>query len=138
MESFLPTLFGNARQFFRCASLVVAIPLLAISMGSVSTGQEFGQPPQPDDKNLSEFFVVSVAVLLNEIKRHFDPPISLQPVEENVRAAVKQLNSFNREWRLIRQYELKRQPRLDVDHPQLASPDNGVYGGKYFPQTGDR
>ena len=140
MDSCLPTLFEGARSFVGRNCLVVAISMFAISMVSVSSvaGQEFGQPPQPDDKNLSEMFVDSVSVFLRQIEQQYDPPISLKPIEEHVHAAVQHLNSLHREWRLIRQYELKRQPRLGINHPQLASPDAGVYGGKYFPPIGDR
>jgi hypothetical protein len=122
------------------SNLISTLVLVTVSFVSVSSavGQQWGQPPRPDDQNLSERFVHSISVLIRQIEQQYDPPINLNPVEEHVQAAVEHFNSLHREWRLIRQYELKRNARLSVDHPQLASPDRGVYGGRYFPPAGDR
>lgn len=123
----------------KCSNLIIALIISVLMLASVSPsmGQEWGRPPQPDDPNLSERFVHSVSPLIREIEQQYDPPLILEPVERHIHTAVEKLVSLHREWRLIRQYELKRNARLTVEHPQLASPDRGVYGGRYFPPGGN-
>ena len=121
-------------------NLIATVVLVTISFVSASSaaGQSWGQPPQPDDPNLSERFDHSIGLLMRQFEQQYDPPINLKPVEERVQLTVENLNSLHREWQLIRQYELKRNARLSVEHPELASPDRGVYGGRYIPPGGIR
>lgn len=131
---------NQIRRFHRRSSLIAILTIVTISFVSVTSavGQPWGQPPQPDDLNMSERFVQSFSLLIRQIEQQYDPPINLEPVEEQVQSAVDHLNSLHREWQLIRQYDLKRQARLSVEHPQLASPDRGVYSGRYIPPGGIR
>ena len=117
-----------------CGFLVII--LFSVGVSSSVVGQHWGYPPQPDDANLSERFLDSLDEIRLAIEQQYDPPLDLRPLTAYAADAVENLNGFYREWRLVR--DMNRNTRAMPNHPRLASPDRGVYGGKFFPPTVDK